>query len=75
LFEAQGSNYKASILDNKPIVSIELASTAPWYKYADLTIGIDQFGKSGKPVDLINFFDLTPQKITNKIIEWYQTLK
>jgi transketolase len=29
LFEAQGSNYKASILDNKPIVSIELASTAP----------------------------------------------
>jgi transketolase len=70
LFNLQGLNYRQTILDNKPTVSIELASTAPWYKYADLTIGVDDFGKSGKPQDVINFFDLTPEKIANKIITW-----
>jgi transketolase len=29
LFESQGANYKSSILDDKPTVSIEYASTAP----------------------------------------------
>jgi transketolase len=59
-------------LDDKPTASIEFSATAPWYKYADLTIGIDQFGKSGKPADVIDYFDLTPTKITTKIIDWYQ---
>jgi transketolase len=68
LFESQGTNYKETILDGKPIVSIEFASTAPWYKYADFTIGINQFGKSGKPADVLDYFDLTPTKITDKII-------
>jgi transketolase len=67
LFESQGTNYKESILDNKPTVSIEFASTAPWYKYADLVIGIDQFGKSGKPDEVVEYFDLTPTKITDRI--------
>jgi transketolase len=67
LFESQGSNYKESILDDKPTVSIEFAATTPWYKYADLTIGINQFGKSAKPADVIDYFDLTPTKIIDKI--------
>jgi transketolase C-terminal domain/subunit len=33
-----------------------------------LTIGIDQFGKSGKPSEVVDYFDLTPIKITDKII-------
>lgn len=73
VFEQQGSTYKDSIIDKNPIVSIELSSTAPWYKYADLTIGIDQFGKSGKPNDILNHFDLTPEKIKDKILIWYNS--
>jgi transketolase len=67
LFEAQDNEYKATVLDGCPTVSIEYAMTAPWYKYADLAIGIDQFGKSGKPNDVITHFELTSDKIINKI--------
>jgi transketolase len=63
------------ILDNKPTVSIEFASTAFWHKYADLCIGIDTFGKSGKPKDLIQHFNLTPQQISIKIEDWYNSKK
>jgi transketolase len=61
-------------LDGKPCVSIEYAATAPWYKYADLTIGIDQYGKSGKPNEVVDYFDLSVEKIANRISLWYKAL-
>jgi transketolase len=56
------------VLGNKPIVSIEFAATAPWYELVDLAIGIDTFGASGKPNDLISEFKLQPKDIVKKIL-------
>lgn len=74
LFDQQPDKYKEEILSNIPIVSIEYGSTSGWYKYADLPIGIDQFGKSGKPADVINYFRLDDKQICDKINKWYSSL-
>ena len=68
VFEKQNRKYIKDILGNKPIVSIEFGATSPWYKYVDLAVGIDEFGRSGNAKDVINFFKLTPQDIVKKII-------
>lgn len=68
VFEKQNKKYIKDILGNKPIVSIEFGATSPWYKYVDLAVGIDEFGRSGNAEDVINFFKLTPQDIVKKII-------
>jgi transketolase len=54
-------------LGNKPVFSLEFASTTPWYQFADYTIGIDQFGLSGKPNDLLHKFGLTAENIAKQI--------
>ncbi|GHU30969.1 hypothetical protein FACS1894166_01560 [Bacilli bacterium] len=69
LFETQGKNYRDAVLDDKPTISIEFGCTAPWYQYVDLAIGIDEFGKSGKPADVVNYFNLTPAKIAEQITD------
>jgi transketolase len=63
------------VLDKKPTISIEFGATNFWHKYADLCIGIDVFGKSGKPSDLLKHFGLTPEQISVKIEEWYKSKK
>ena len=68
IFEKQNKKYIKDVLGNKPIVSIEFGTTSSWYKYADLTIGINEFGHSGNAKDVIKFFKLTPQDIIKKII-------
>jgi transketolase len=67
LFDQQDEQYKQSVIDYKPTVSIEFGSTAPWHKYASLCIGINVFGKSGKPKDVLQHFNLTPPQISIKI--------
>lgn len=71
LFNEQSEKYIDSVLGNKPIVSIEYGTTAAWYKIADYAVGIDQFGKSGKPDDVVNYFKLDGKQISDKIIKWY----
>ncbi len=50
-FRAMDEKYKEQILAGT-VVAIETASTAPWFEFADIVIGIDEFGLSG-PAELV----------------------
>lgn len=67
LLLSQDEPYLSQIFDNSKKVSIEFANTTPWYKYVDLAIGIDQFGVSAKPADVIKRLGLTAEQIADKI--------
>ncbi|MDN5298945.1 MAG: transketolase [Clostridiales bacterium] len=68
LFEAQTDEYKASILPKEvPTVSIEAATTFGWAKYADLTIGRDDFGLSAPGNVLFDLFGFTGEKVAEKV--------
>ncbi len=46
-FELQAPDWRASVLPGgPPIVSVEAGSTFGWSRYANISIGIDQFGAS-----------------------------
>jgi transketolase len=68
LFDKQDSFYKEEILPkNVKKMSLEAGLTSCWYKYVDYTYGIDQFGESGKMVDIKNHFGFTLDKIVEFI--------
>jgi len=67
LLNKQSKEYLKTIFDNSKKVSIEFGVTTPWYKYVDLAIGVDQFGYSGKPNDVINKLGLSVDQIVQKI--------
>ena len=50
-FRAMDARYKDKILAGT-VVAIEAASTAPWFEFADIVVGIDEFGLSG-PSELV----------------------
>lgn len=63
----QDKKYLDLIFDKSKKVSIEFGVTTPWYKYVDLAIGVDQFGVSGKPKDVLAKLGLTVKDIVEKI--------
>ena len=70
LFDKQSSAYKNSILDKKPKVVIEAASSFGWHKYLnqnDLIFSVDRFGESGKGDQLFDFFGFNCNNICNLI--------
>ena len=70
LFDKQSAEYKESVLpSNNFIMSVELGSTMPWYKYADYAYGLDQFGAS-MPIKYIHeTYGFTPRAIADKFKE------
>jgi transketolase len=78
LFNAQDEAYKDEVLpvnDRVKRVSIEMASTQPWYRYlglSDLAIGIDTFGAAGKGDEVIAKFGFTKEQILAKVIKLLQ---
>jgi len=78
LFNAQDASYKDEVLpinDRVKRVSIEMASTQPWYRYlglGDLAIGIDTFGAAGKGEDVIAKFGFTKEQVLSKVITLLQ---
>ena len=67
LFNKQSNEYKTSIINSKPTVSIEFGSSLPWKSLAELNIGIDRYGLSGPYEDILKEFKITPTDIANKI--------
>ena len=59
--------YKLEVLGNKPIVSVEAASTFGWNRYAKKTIGIDTFGASAPADKLYEHFGITPEHIAEAV--------
>lgn len=73
LFDNQPKEYREKILPSGvPKISIEAGSTFGWHKYIDkgITLGIDEFGKSGKAEDLAKEYGFTVANIV-KIAEKY----
>ena len=64
-FDRQGDAYKrAVLLPRKPRVAVEMASTAPWWKYGvSAVIGIDAFGESAPAPVLFRHFGFTPENV------------
>jgi len=46
LFAQQALEYRRSLLEGAPVLSVEAAVTAPWMQYAHAQMGIDTFGLS-----------------------------
>jgi transketolase len=72
LFEAQGQDYKNSILpDNiKARVAIEAGSTQGWHKYVGIygaVVGLDHFGASAPIKDLFTHFGITTDSVVQAV--------
>ncbi len=68
VFDRQPEEYKNKVFSKSlPTVSIEAASTYGWKKYADLCIGVDDFGISAPSSDVFSYFQLTPELIADRI--------
>lgn len=74
LFDAQSEDYKNSVLppsvDSK--LSIELGSTLGWSKYVGekgMSIGVEQFGKSGPANELLEEYDFTVERIIREALK------
>lgn len=70
LLNQQEKSYIENIFDNSKKISIEYGVTTPWYKYVDFAIGVNSFGYSGKPDDVVKKLGLTCGQIVNKINKW-----
>jgi len=79
-FDAQDAAYREDILpdvSNREIlrVSIEAGATYGWERYTGLhglRIGIDRFGASAPAGDLYEYFGLTPDAVTPRVVELLQ---
>src|SRR5690348_376219 len=80
-FDAQPQDYRDDILpdvSNRQIlqVSIEAGTTFGWERYTGLhglRIGIDRFGVSAPAKDAYDFFGLTPDAITERVVDFMKT--
>ncbi len=68
-FEQQSYEYQQSILPSQvKTMAIEMGSSIGWYKYADIVLGIDTFGASGKAEVLIQKYGFTVENVVNKFL-------
>jgi transketolase len=64
LFEAQDSDYRASVLSaGVPVLSVEAAATFGWSRWADAHVGIDRFGASAPGAVNLEKFGFTPEAV------------
>jgi transketolase len=74
LFRAQSQKYRDEVLraDDSIIVSLEAGTTSAWREFAEITIGIDEFGLSGTSDAVMAHFGFTPSKIARRILEEFK---
>ena len=71
LFDAQSDAYREQVLPSsiKSRISIEAGVTMGWERYVGpngITVGLNEFGASGKGPDVYRHFQLTPERIVNE---------
>lgn len=72
LFDQQSEYYRQKILEGKLLVAIEAGTPFGWQKYVGTTgliFGIDGFGASAPAEDLYEYFGLTVEHISSKILQ------
>lgn len=75
LFEAQGAEYKESVLPKacRKRVAVEAACTMGWSKYVGdegMVIGLEHFGESAPYKALADKYGFTPEKVTAAVAEY-----
>jgi transketolase len=72
LFDRQPEAFRRSILDHQTLlVSIEAATTAGWHRYVGpdgLVIGLESFGASGLPDEVMAHFGITPDAVARSVM-------
>jgi transketolase len=63
LFDAQDDAYRAEVLGDAPRVSVEAGVTFGWSRYADASVGLDDFGTSAPYQEAYVHFGLTAQNV------------
>lgn len=51
------------------VVAIEMGASMSWYRFANKVYGIDDFGRSGKGKEVIDFFGFTAEKIIHDYLK------
>jgi len=74
IFEAQGKEYKASVLGapGTPRVSIEAGVTLGWERYTGengVSIGVDRFGASGPGKKVLEAYGFTKENVAHQTLE------
>ncbi|MBQ9271392.1 MAG: transketolase [Alphaproteobacteria bacterium] len=75
LFDAQPTEYKHTVLGDKPRIAIEAGSRYGWERYVGLDgtiIGLDSFGASGKGEEIYAHFGITVDNIINTVKKYIQ---
>jgi transketolase len=73
LFFEQDESYRAQVLGDRPVVSLEAASTFGWQAITGsdgLNIGFDRFGASAPDSVLAEQFGFTPTAVAAEIASW-----
>ena len=72
LFLAQDYDYQDEVLpEDRPVISIEAASTYGWNRFANFCIGLDHFGASAPYKVLAEKFGFTPEGIVDQVAEFF----
>ncbi|MBQ7694514.1 MAG: transketolase [Lentisphaeria bacterium] len=70
LFLKQSPEYQSEVLPfGVAVVSIEAGSTFGWDRFADLTIGLDEFGASAPYKKLAEELGFTPEAVVEQIMD------
>lgn len=71
LFLKQPKEIQERVLPKKckNIIAIEMGASMSWYRFAHKVYGIDEFGRSGKGEEVIDFFGFTVNKIVKDYLK------
>lgn len=73
VFEAQPAEYKESVLPKavgrERRLSVEAAAALGWSRYADHSVSIEQFGRSGPGDEVLAYFGFTPDNVASRARE------
>ncbi len=70
-FEEQPREYRDAVLRRAtPSVSLEAGATLGWARYVDHAIGIDSFGISAPGDYVLDYFNISAQRLVDHVREW-----
>ncbi|WP_027123825.1 transketolase family protein [Mycoplasmoides pirum] len=62
--------FKKDVLNSKvKSIAIELGCTYMWYEFVDIVYGINEFGKSGNPNDVMKYFKMDLSSLVKRVIK------
>jgi transketolase len=67
LFEREGQEYREKVLPpGVPKVAVEAGVTLGWERYADVAIGVNDFGASAPGAEVLKRFGITPERVAEE---------